>query len=153
MKGFATFAIACMLPITAVDAQAPLRDYTNSGVARGSWAYRPLVGGSEARFMDATGTIRLTLGCARTTRQVTIARASAAPAATLLIWTSSHVRNLSSRFEQNPVRVSARTTAYDPLLDAIAFSRGRFAVSMPGSTPLIVSAAPEVARVVEDCRA
>jgi len=41
----------------------------------------------------------------------------------------------------------------DPLLDAIAFSRGRFAVSMPGSPALVMPAGTEIAHVVEDCRA
>jgi hypothetical protein len=39
-----------------------------------------------------------------------------------------------------------------PLLDAMVFSRGRFAISMPGSPALVVPAGTEVAHVVEDCR-
>jgi hypothetical protein len=42
--------------------------------------------------------------------------------------------------------------ATDPLLDAIAFSRGRFAVEAPGLPTLILPTWPEPARVVEECR-
>jgi hypothetical protein len=39
----------------------------------------------------------------------------------------------------------------DPLLDQMAYSRGRFMLAA-GGQELIVPAWPEVARVVEDCR-
>jgi hypothetical protein len=50
------------------------------------------------------------------------------------------------------MRVTAELPAYDALLDAIAFSRGRISVTMPGGVPLVVPAWPEAARTVEDCR-
>ena len=40
----------------------------------------------------------------------------------------------------------------DPLLDQIAFSRGRFLVQAEGGPSLILPAWPEPARVIEDCR-
>ena len=42
--------------------------------------------------------------------------------------------------------------ARDPLLDAMAFSRGRFMLEMPGSPTLYLPAWPELSRVIEDCR-
>lgn len=42
--------------------------------------------------------------------------------------------------------------AGDPLLDAIAFSRGRFALEAAGLPTLYLPAWPELSRVVEDCR-
>jgi hypothetical protein len=92
------------------------------------------------------------VSCVRTTRQVTFSRASAAPAASIGIWTSSASTSLASRFEQPAQRVTAATTAYNPLLDAIAFSRGRFALSMPGSATLVLPTGAEVDHVIEDCR-
>jgi len=49
--------------------------------------------------------------------------------------------------------ISIQLAAYDPLLDALAFSRARFAVVAAGSPPLVLPAWPEIARVIEDCRA
>ena len=51
-----------------------------------------------------------------------------------------------------PEGLAAIVAASDPLLDGIAFSRGRFAVEAEGQAPLILPAWPEPARVVEDCR-
>ncbi len=42
--------------------------------------------------------------------------------------------------------------ATDPLLDAMAFSRGRFTVEVPGTTALVLPSHAEVGRVIEDCR-
>lgn len=51
-----------------------------------------------------------------------------------------------------PPYASVGTSASDPQLDAIAFSRGRFFISMNGVTDLVIPDWPELARVVEDCR-
>lgn len=48
--------------------------------------------------------------------------------------------------------VEARIGARDPILDAMGFSRGRFAVVVPPATRLVVPAWAEVLRLVEDCR-
>ena len=141
---------------TALVAQAPgvapTVDFGTAAVASGSWSYRPFPGGSEARFVDSTGIARLVLSCARPTRRVSISHTSAAPAATMFVWTSSASRNLTARFEPNAMRVTADLAAFDALLDGIAFSRGRVAVTLAGGLPLVVPAWPEAARTIEDCR-
>lgn len=43
--------------------------------------------------------------------------------------------------------------ARDRLLDAIAFTRGRFMVEIEGRARMILPADPAVGRVIEDCRA
>lgn len=43
-------------------------------------------------------------------------------------------------------------SARDRLLDAIAFSRGRFMVEIEGRARMILPADPAVSRVIEDCR-
>lgn len=40
----------------------------------------------------------------------------------------------------------------DTVLDAMAFSRGRFAVTMTGQPTLYVPSWTEISRVIEDCR-
>ena len=147
-------ALAALAPAVAFSAQAiaPAVDYGTVRAAPGAWTYQAIAGGSTARFSDSTGTARLVLECARATRRVTIARTSATPAASIFVWTSSAQRSLPARFEANAMRVAAELPAFDQLLDAIAFSRGRIAVTMPGAVPLVVPAWPEAARTVEDCR-
>jgi len=147
-------ALIALASAAAVTAQtvAAAPDFTNAQVVPGSWTYQSMPGGSMARFVDTTNTARLVLQCTKATRRVTIAFTSAAPAASLSLWTSIATRNMPARFEANAMRVTAELPAYDPLLDAIAFSRGRVAVTMPGGVPLVVPAWPEAARTVEDCR-
>ena len=150
MKRIAFAATACALALSPAEAQV---DLNYSPISPGSWSYRTTQLGSEASFMDSSGTQRAIVGCIRSARQVSLSRASAAPAASVEIWTSSASRALPSRVDSAVLRVTATTTAYDPLLDAVAFSRGRFALSMPGFPTLILPTGPEVDHVVEDCRA
>jgi hypothetical protein len=121
-------------------------------VSPGSWSYRAAAGGSEASFIDGTGAARMVIVCGKVTRLVTLSRISSAPASSMSFWTSSLSRNLPSRFDQLTGRVIAQLGASDALLDAMAFSRGRFAVSMPGSPSLVLPVGAEVDHVVEDCR-
>jgi hypothetical protein len=130
----------------------PVADFSTAPVSAGMWTYQAVPGGSTARFIDATGTARFALECSKATRRVTLARTSAIPAPSLLLWASDASRTLAARFEPNAMRVSAELGARDPLLDAIAFSRGRIAVVMAGAGPLVMPAWPEAARTIEDCR-
>ena len=154
MRRFAFAAMAGALVCAPLQAQVPVAaaDYSFSPVSPGTWTYRAVPGGSEATFVDTTNLARLVVGCGTSIRLVTISRISAAPAATLSFWTSSATRDLPARFDINSKRVITQLAARDPLLDALIFSRGRFAISMPGSPALVVPAGTEVAHVVEDCR-
>ena len=153
MMSRAAFAALTALALPAASfAQTPAVDYNLAQPAPGSWSYVSVPGGSEARFTDASATIRLTVHCTKATRRVIISHTSAAPASSMFVWTSSATRNLRAQFDAKGMRVSADLAASDPLLDAIAFSRGRIAVSMPGMSALVVPAWPDAARAVEDCR-
>jgi len=152
---FAFFAMAGAMLCAPLQAQVPAAasaDYSYSPVSPGAWNYRTVTGGSEATFVDTANTARIVVACGKLTRLVTISKISGAPAATLSFWTSSTARDLPARFDVNAKRVVTQVGAGDALLDAVAFSRGRFAVSMPGAPALVVPAATEVAHVVEDCR-
>ena len=105
-------------------------------IAPGQWSYVVTATGSEARY-DGYLTIR----CDRATRTVTVMRPGVAPGV-LTIISDTTTRNLS---------VGGRLLASDPILDAIAFSRGRFIVSGGGAT-LAIPSWPEAARSIEDCR-
>jgi hypothetical protein len=106
-------------------------------IATGQWTYVASATGSEARY----GT-HFAIRCDRTTRTVSIYRPNL-PDSSLTIATSALTRALP---------VGGRLIADDPLLDSIAFSRGRFLVS-GGSAPILaVPSWPETARSIEDCR-
>ena len=153
-KSLFAYAAALALPLTTPAlSQAPARiDLDRYQPIAGSWSYRALPGGSESAFSDSSAVRRLVIRCNRVNRTVAIARTgvpAAAPA--LTIWTSSSARSVPARFEASLV-LTADLTARDPLLDAIAFSRGRFATAAAGAPMVTLPTSPEAARVIEDCR-
>ena len=148
------FTAACALSLVSpASAQAPAQfDIETAQPLRGSWSYRAIAGGSEAAFADLAATRRLVVRCNRAARTVSVGRpgvAKAAPA--LAIWTSTVSRSVPSRFLPTGELVADIASA-DTLLDAIAFSRGRFATGAAGVPMVAVPVWPEVSRVIEDCR-
>ncbi len=58
---------------------------------------------------------------------------------------------IATKVEGYPM-VAAILDPRDPLLDAMALSKGRFAVEVEGEAPLYLPSYAEVSRVIEDCR-
>jgi hypothetical protein len=143
---------ALALTATAVAQSVSGPDYGTARITPGSWSYAPLPGGSAARFTDGTGATAFALECSKATRRVTISRSIATAAPGLYIWTTDASRSLGARFDPTAKRIAVELAARDPLLDAIAFSRGRVAVVVAGIEPLVMPAWPEAARTIEDCR-
>jgi hypothetical protein len=148
MRPFVLLAWAALLPCAAL-AQAPLVNvdaYRGRPLAPGAWTLRLAAGSSEANYGES-GRPALTLRCDLVSRRVRLSLPDH-PAGPITIITSSLTRTLAAPGE---------VTVYDPLLDAIAFSRGRFVVTSPTSSAavsdvLVIPAWPEAARIVEDCR-
>ena len=126
--------MSLMLALAALQGFAQLRD---GPLSPGQWSYRADPTGSEARF-GAIFSIR----CERATRRVRLARTDSAARLPLRITTDTLARSLTS---------GDWLDARDPLLDAIAFSRGRFLVEGGGAV-LRIPVEPEAARSIEDCR-
>jgi len=118
----------------------------------GNWTYSASAGGSEATFVDASGRPQLTIRCNRSMRRVAILKPTGSAAPFLWVWTSSQSRNLPASYDAAAARVSAELATFDPLLDAMAASRGRIGFSTSGLATLVVPPWGEVSRVVEDCR-
>jgi hypothetical protein len=114
----------------------------------GDWRYSRLGTGGRASFVDPAGTVLFDMICTGT-RQVTLARAGAA-GSSLIVRAEAAERSLPA----SPANGAATAVlpAADSLLDAMAFSKGRFAVEAGSAAPLFLPAWPEVTRVVEDCR-
>lgn len=150
-------SVSTLLAALAAQAMVPAPrsavDFTVATPTPGYWSYRPGAIASNAVFSDTGGAARLTLSCTRTTRRVTITRTGVTGAAALMsVWTSSAQRGVPASFNPATMTMAAELATMDSLLDAIAFSRGRFAVHAVGLAPLVVPSSPEAARVFEDCR-
>jgi hypothetical protein len=126
----------------------------------GGWTYSAEPGGSAVRFGQPDAAPQLVIRCERGRPAILIQRESLGsgtlPAA---ITTSSGARRLSaapasgSTVAQNaPILFEVALAATDSLLDAMAFSRGRFMVEMGGAPTLVLPAWAEIGRVIEDCR-
>ena len=127
-------------------------DWRDWAVTPGDWAYRIDGRGSIALFgMPGTDAF-LTLRCERMSGMIYLSRAGAG-VAPLTLRTSSLARTLPVQPTGGmPPYVAVGLAVRDPLLDAMAFSRGRFIVEQAGAPTLVVPAWAEVGRVIEDCR-
>jgi hypothetical protein len=120
----------------------------------GDWSYRSTPEGSAAHFGAPQGGASLSLLCQRASRTIQLVRAGTANGTVpITIRTTNGDSAVSGQAQAGGTPgVAASIAANDPLLDAIAFSRGRFAVEVSGMPTLYVPAWPEIIRVIEDCR-
>ena len=104
-------------------------------LAPGEWRYRVDASASIASYGAA-----FEVRCDRATRRVRIT--SGEPRLPLTITTDTATRVIAS---------DGWVAPRDPLLAAIAFSRGRFGVGRGGAAPVAIPVGPEAARSIEDC--
>jgi hypothetical protein len=130
-------------PPVALPPAPPPADWRDLPLSSGDWTYADRDAVSEARFAPAGGA-GFVLSCDKTARRLAIAHEGGDAAGAMTVRTTSEARSF-------PAARAALAPA-DALLDAIAFSRGRFVVEQAGRPFMVLPAWPEAARVVEDCR-
>lgn len=133
-------------PVPATPPPPRAADWRDWPVTPGDWRYAREGRDSVARF-GAGGATLLAVRC--TAGQVRLSVTNGGAQA--IVRTSSVSRSLPLGTGADGV-ASAALVVGDPLLDAMGFSRGRFAVESPPLRPIVVPAWAEVLRVVEDCR-
>ena len=131
-------------------------DWMDAPQTAGDWTYVDEGGETLAVYgkSRAPGDVQLIIRCDRSTRRVGIGRAGdASGSAQMLFRTETQDRTLTGAQVDAPSPLLVtELNARDSLLDAIAFSKGRFAVETPGAPAIFVPAWPEITRVIEDCR-
>lgn len=150
-------------PVVETPAPAPpprpvplATDWRDWARTPGDWRYSATPTDTVATYGAATGKPALSMTCNRAARQITLT-ATGATVTTMTIRTTSVTRALPGRLTAQtgvwaPIVLQATLTATDPLLDAMAFSRGRFVVEQAGTPPVVLPAWAEVGRVIQDCR-
>ncbi len=116
----------------------------------GDWSYRA----GLASFGQPGAPPLLSLRCNRAGGAIDIVR-SGTPGSALpmSVLTEFQDRTLdAASVPSDPTTLVARIPVQDPLLDAMAFSKGRFAIEVAGTTTLYAPSWAEVTRVIEDCR-
>ncbi|ABD27106.1 hypothetical protein Saro_2670 [Novosphingobium aromaticivorans DSM 12444] len=130
-----------------------LKDWRDAPQTPGDWRFEMRAEGGIARFGTAQGTL-FALSCNREARTITLVRTgSSAVSLPMTVATTSETRPLSAEpAPRDEPHLLAPLGLQDTLLDAMAFSRGRFLVEVNGLPTLYLPAWAEVGRVVEDCR-
>ena len=126
----------------------PPANWMDAPATPGDWHYRSTGATTRTSFGEAAGAPSFEMVCERG-GQVVLLRQGTGGAA-MRILTETIERTLPATAREGAM--AAAIPARDPLLDAMAFSKGRFAVEIAGLPTLFLPAWPEVTRVVEDCR-
>ena len=123
----------------------------------GDWVYRRDSRGSVALFGASNADASFIIRCDSAARRIYLSRAgrfSAGDSGMMTLRASTGMKSFNLRNNgDTPSYVAAELPVNEPQLDAIAFSRGRFLVSVKGAADLVIPSWPEIARVIEDCRA
>ena len=141
-------------PVAAPALPAPPRaaDWRDWPATPGTWTYARDDRGSAASFGTAGSDALAVLRCDLPNRRFFLSRAGVVNTP-LTVRTSSVARTLPAGATGGmPAYAAAVLSATDPLLDAIAFSRGRFTLEQEGTPALALPAWAEIGRVIEDCR-
>ena len=137
---------------------APPIGWRDLPITPGGWSWQLEGTRSAARFGTPGKAPLVKFTCDRGVGQVLLGRpASGAetPGAhvPMAILTTTGTRPLSSEpAVSEPGWLTTAIRSTDPILDAMAFSRGRFALETAGLPMLLLPSWPEISRVIEDCR-
>ncbi len=123
----------------------------------GDWVYRRDSRGSVALFGPTGADARFIVRCDSGARRIYLSRAGAFPDSDngmMTIRASTAMKSFTVKNNgDTPPYVAVELPVREPQLDAMAYSRGRFLVSIKGRDDLVIPSWPEIARVIEDCRA
>jgi hypothetical protein len=126
-------------------------DWNDWPVTPGDWVYRQDAKGSIALYGPAGADALMTLRCDR--GRSTFYLSVRGPANSATVRTTSLTRSIPLQSTGGDAGyVASALTPSDSLLDAMAFSRGRFVIAPAGQAPLVVPPYAEIGRVIEDCR-
>ena len=131
----------------------PNVDWRDLTMMAGEWRWAREGTLSVARFALPNGAERFSLSCDPARKTVTLRQPSYATGEQPLTITTTSTRRVVTGQGSGsaPYVIAVTFAANDPLLDAIAFSRGRFMIET-GLDWSIAPSHPEISRVIEDCR-
>ena len=110
----------------------------------GDWSYSQTASGSAARFGGAQSEGQLALVCTPASRTIALVRYGTFNAdAPMTVRTETATRTVAAARAPEEGGLRAVLPAQDPLLDAMAFSKGRFAIEAPGAPALYLPSWPE----------
>ncbi|MDE0878791.1 MAG: hypothetical protein OSB00_09030 [Sphingomonas bacterium] len=139
-------------PQTPAPVAMPTGEWRDWPMTPGDWVYRQDARGSIALFGPVGADALVTLRCDRSARRVYLSvRGTNTQPMTVRTTSVSRVVPVQPT-GGTPPYVAAAIAPTDTLMEAIGFSRGRFALIQAGAAPLVVPPYAEVERVTQDCR-
>jgi hypothetical protein len=139
-------------PSTTVE-QRPTGDWTDWRLTAGDWVYRRDDRGSIALFGVAGNDAVVTLRCDKSRARIYLARAGTGSGGKMVVRSSSALKEFAASPTGGALPyLASEILPDDRILDAVAYSRGRFALEVDGQLPIAIPSWAEIGRVVEDCR-
>jgi len=133
-------------------------NYLDAPQTPGTWKYFPESSETLAIFGEGNtfDNVRFIVRCEKKSRKIGLGRVvSTATELTrvMSVTTETTQRQLQAELvEARPPIFAAELDPGDPLFDAMAITKGRFAIGVEGERTLYLPAWAEVTRVIEDCR-
>ncbi len=148
--------VAQPLPAPPPPPIQPAENWLDRPITAGNWELGRDALGPFAAFRKPSANAEFLVRCIFATKGIKLSRAGSISEngrglMTIRAADASKTYNVTNDSEM-PAYASVETAASDPQLDAIAYSRGRFLVSLSGTNDLVIPDWPEFARVIEDCR-
>ncbi len=119
----------------------------------GDWRYGPIAGGTAGSFGEAASEPRFAIRCLRRGEIELVRYGNFAGDDAMTVRTESVSRRVAGLPMTDNPSLRAVLPASDSLLDAMAFSKGRFAIEARGVPTLIISASPAATESVRPPRA
>jgi hypothetical protein len=142
---------AAATPVLTQRVAGPV-DWRDADVSAGAWGWALRGGASEASFGVAGRGPSLQVACAAAGAMVQVFVPNVQGPSVAIVTSSARREFAAQGWAQGGAQgVSVTLPAQDRFLDAMVFTRGRFAVETAGLR-LILPADPAVGRVLEDCR-
>jgi hypothetical protein len=146
-------AVSAPPPVAVAPPPRLTGDWNDWPFTPGNWTYRRDGRTSVAQFGTPGRNATVNFRCDAQSRRVTLSREASVPGTRMVIRTSSMTKTFAATAsDANPVYLAADIAASDPILDAMAFSRGRVLVEMEGQQPVVLPSWAEITRIIEDCR-
>lgn len=140
--------VAKPAPRPAPAPMAAPTDWRDLPITPGAWRWSLSGGVSEAVYVGQNGAPQITMAC-----QGGYVRLSVPGGTGGLIQITTATQTRQGTAQGDAAGAALALAANDRLLDAIAFTRGRWQVEVTGHAPLLLPADPSASRVIEDCRA
>lgn len=147
--------VAVATPTPAPTLAPTYTDWMDAPRTPGDWFYVVRPPFTYAAFGASESDFAFVMRCDRAQATVSLGRVSAAAEERpMRIITETATRLLTGEPRQGGIEhlIAVDLPAGDGLLDAMAISKGRFAVEVAGEETLYIPSWPEVTRVIEDCR-